>query len=184
MKYRAIIYDLAGPLLVLKKSVKFPKYVWEINQRCGEVTNDTRFIKKLENELNMSKKEAMTAFEFIVGSYKKNYPTWKFHYLVKKKYKTGIINNGTSVIFDRWVKKFKLADHFDVLLNSAKLGVKKPDRKIFEIMCYRLNVEPIESVYIDDNISNVKVAKELGFTGIHYQDQNKFFRTISRLDLL
>ncbi len=51
---------------------------------------------------------------------------------------------------------------FDVVVESAIEGMRKPDPRIFQIACERLEIEPAEAVFLDDLGSNLKGAKALG----------------------
>ncbi|HEX6031464.1 MAG TPA: HAD-IA family hydrolase [Tepidiformaceae bacterium] len=51
---------------------------------------------------------------------------------------------------------------FDVVVESAIEGIRKPHPRIFQIACERLEIEPPEAVFLDDLGSNLKGAKALG----------------------
>ena len=55
---------------------------------------------------------------------------------------------------------------FDSIIESSKAGVRKPDPKIYLMMCELLAVEPRACVYLDDLGVNCKPAAELGMTAI------------------
>ncbi|MGE5594913.1 MAG: HAD-IA family hydrolase [Hyphomicrobiales bacterium] len=55
---------------------------------------------------------------------------------------------------------------FDVVVESAIEGVRKPEPRIYEIACERLDVRPEEAVFLDDLGANLKGAKALGMTTI------------------
>jgi putative hydrolase of the HAD superfamily len=55
---------------------------------------------------------------------------------------------------------------FDAVLESSKVGVRKPDPRIYLMMCERLGVEPASCVYLDDLGVNCKPAAELGMKAI------------------
>jgi putative hydrolase of the HAD superfamily len=59
-----------------------------------------------------------------------------------------------------------LRAHFDVFVESAVEGLRKPDPRIFELACARLAVAPAEAVFLDDIGSNLKAARALGMTTI------------------
>jgi putative hydrolase of the HAD superfamily len=91
---------------------------------------------------------------------------------VKTKYKTGCITNnmphnaagGTAagrVLYAREVMEL-----FDEVIESAKLGIRKPDPRIYHLMCERLSVAPEECVYLDDLGSNLKPARAMGMITI------------------
>ncbi len=55
---------------------------------------------------------------------------------------------------------------FDLVIESSKEGVRKPDPRIYEIACERLGIEPAEAVYLDDLGINLKPARAMGMTTI------------------
>jgi putative hydrolase of the HAD superfamily len=63
-----------------------------------------------------------------------------------------------------------LLDHFDVVVESAKVGVRKPDLRFYEIACELARVEPEEVVFLDDLGINLKPARAMGMTTIKVVD--------------
>jgi putative hydrolase of the HAD superfamily len=63
-----------------------------------------------------------------------------------------------------------LSDVFDVVVESAVEGLRKPDPRIYELVCDRLGVTPPETVFLDDLGTNLKPARELGMTTIKVID--------------
>jgi putative hydrolase of the HAD superfamily len=59
-----------------------------------------------------------------------------------------------------------LRTHFDVFVESAVEGLRKPDPRIFVLACERLGVAPAEAVFLDDIGANLKSARGLGMTTI------------------
>lgn len=55
---------------------------------------------------------------------------------------------------------------FEVVIESSKAGLRKPDPRIYELMCERLDVAPQACVYLDDLGINCKPAAALGMTAI------------------
>lgn len=55
---------------------------------------------------------------------------------------------------------------FDVLVESAKVGVRKPEQRFYEIACELLDVQPAECVFLDDLGINLKTARQMGMTTI------------------
>jgi putative hydrolase of the HAD superfamily len=55
---------------------------------------------------------------------------------------------------------------FDAVIESSKVGVRKPDPKIYLMMCDLLSVKPEVCVYLDDLGINCKPAAGLGMTAI------------------
>ena len=56
--------------------------------------------------------------------------------------------------------------NFDLVIESSKEGIRKPDPKIYELACKRMDVAAEEIVYLDDLGINLKPAKAIGMTTI------------------
>jgi len=67
---------------------------------------------------------------------------------------------------------------FPVVIESAIVGVRKPEPRIFQIACDELGIEPRDAVFLDDLGANLKGAKALGMTTI------KVDHTLSAIDEL
>jgi len=66
-------------------------------------------------------------------------------------------------------KAMAIADimtRFDHVIESSKAGVRKPDPRIYKMMCEALDVEPSECVYLDDLGINCKPAAAMGMAAI------------------
>jgi putative hydrolase of the HAD superfamily len=55
---------------------------------------------------------------------------------------------------------------FDHVIESAKIGLRKPDPRIYQMMVEALGVDPARCVYLDDLGVNLKPAREMGMTTI------------------
>lgn len=76
-----------------------------------------------------------------------------------------------------------LKNHFDGLIYSAELGVKKPDQLFFEKAKKLLNVEPNQIAFLDDSIENVQSALSCGWVAKQYlgiDDLDELLRQVSR----
>ncbi len=56
-----------------------------------------------------------------------------------------------------------LESYFDSLYLSYKLGVMKPNKKIFQYIIDNEKIQPGESLFIDDGERNINAARLLGF---------------------
>ena len=87
------------------------------------------------------------------------------------KYKTGCLtNNFTRAEAILSVEVAEVYGLFDAILESRVLGVRKPDRRFYELACEALDVEPDECVFLDDLGVNLKPARELGMHTIKVSD--------------
>jgi putative hydrolase of the HAD superfamily len=55
---------------------------------------------------------------------------------------------------------------FDHVIESARIGLRKPDPRIYRMMVDALKVDPAKCVYLDDLGVNLKPAREMGMTTI------------------
>ncbi len=63
--------------------------------------------------------------------------------------------------------------HFDVIVESSRVGLRKPDPAIYHLVCDELGVEPAEAVFLDDLGVNLKPARALGITTIKVVDPDE-----------
>jgi putative hydrolase of the HAD superfamily len=67
---------------------------------------------------------------------------------------------------------------FDVVVESAVEGMRKPDPRIYRLTCERLGVEPSETVFLDDIGANLKPARAMGITTIKVDDTAQALREL------
>jgi putative hydrolase of the HAD superfamily len=61
-------------------------------------------------------------------------------------------------------------DLFDCIIESSKVGVRKPDKRFYLMALEQLGIEAREAVFLDDLGINLKPARELGITTIKVID--------------
>jgi putative hydrolase of the HAD superfamily len=64
----------------------------------------------------------------------------------------------------------EVMDIFDAVLESSKLGVRKPDPRFYDLALEAVDVTPTEAVFLDDLGINLKPARALGITTIKVVD--------------
>lgn len=89
--------------------------------------------------------------------------------------KTGCITNNlpanqTGSAGGRSIYAAEVMALFDHVIESAKIGLRKPDPRIYRMMTDALGVDPRRCVYIDDLGVNLKPAREMGMTTIKVID--------------
>ena len=90
---------------------------------------------------------------------------------IKQKFKTGCITNNlpANAIGSKTGRSLYVAEVmalFDHVIESAKIGLRKPDPRIYTMMTDKLGVDPKRCVYLDDLGVNLKPAREMGMTTI------------------
>ncbi|MBC8091079.1 MAG: HAD family phosphatase [Pseudonocardia sp.] len=80
--------------------------------------------------------------------------------------RTGLLSNSWGLDYDR--QDWDLL--FDAIVISGEVGLRKPERAIYQLAADRLGVEPAECVFVDDLPPNVRGAAAAGMVGIHHED--------------
>ncbi len=67
---------------------------------------------------------------------------------------------------------------FDHVIESSKLGIRKPDPRIYALMCEALDVEPSNCIYLDDLGINLKPARAMGMTTIKVTSEDQLLEEL------
>ena len=70
---------------------------------------------------------------------------------------------------------------FDHVIESSKAGVRKPDPRIYQMMCSALGVEPTNCIYLDDLGINCKPAAALGMAAIKVESEAQALAALGAL---
>ncbi len=94
---------------------------------------------------------------------------------VKQRFKTGCITNNlpANAIGSSAGRALYVAETmalFDHVIESAKIGLRKPDPRIYRMMVEVLGVDPNNCVYLDDLGVNLKPARDMGMRTIKVID--------------
>jgi putative hydrolase of the HAD superfamily len=84
--------------------------------------------------------------------------------------RTALVTNNFVTADERSPEMSAVFEHFDVIVESSKSGLRKPDPAIYRLVCQQLEVEPPEVVFLDDLGVNLKPARQLGMTTIKVAD--------------
>jgi epoxide hydrolase-like predicted phosphatase len=81
--------------------------------------------------------------------------------------KTAVVTNNIKEYGPKWRALLPLDELFDVVVDSCEEGIRKPDRRIFELTLQRLGDVPAgRAVFLDDAPGNVAAAAKLGLHAI------------------
>ncbi|WP_375250559.1 HAD-IA family hydrolase [Sphingomonas sp.] len=95
-------------------------------------------------------------------------------WLKREGYHIGCITNnvpagegaGMSRTADKARAVAEVLARFDHVIESSKVGIRKPDPRIYAMMCETLNKRPDQCVYLDDLGINCKPAAAMGMIAI------------------
>lgn len=105
---------------------------------------------------------------------------------IKAKYKTGCITNNvpanmTGSNEGRSLYAKDVMALFDHVIESAKTGIRKPDPRIYEMMCETLGVKPDACIYLDDLGVNLKPARAMGMATIKVESGPQAIAELEKL---
>ena len=87
--------------------------------------------------------------------------------------RTALLTNNVREWEPLWRAKLPEIDEtFEVVVDSAFVGMRKPEPGIYELTVERLGdgLEPRDCVFIDDTDVNCEAARELGMHAVHFGD--------------
>jgi putative hydrolase of the HAD superfamily len=96
--------------------------------------------------------------------------------------RTALVTNNVAEFGESWRGMVPVDDLFEVVIDSSRHGVRKPNPAIFLLALDALGVDPRDSVFLDDHPANVASAESLGMAGILVSDDR--VAAFDRLDEL
>jgi putative hydrolase of the HAD superfamily len=101
--------------------------------------------------------------------------------LRQRHYRTSILSNAGS----NWIREEFLDSSeqalFDDFVLSYKVGMVKPEERLFTLAAERLQVEPAEVILVDDKERYCQAAKDVGMQAVVYRDFEQFKRELEEL---
>jgi putative hydrolase of the HAD superfamily len=88
---------------------------------------------------------------------------------LRRRYKVGLLSNATKDLEEMLLEHNGITDLFDVVINSARVGLAKPDVRIFHLAAERLGVPISACVFTDDMPQNVEGARAAGMRAFQFQ---------------
>jgi len=178
----AILFDFMGVLLFLRSDRAAEKNVDAVDNMIGGVVDDDAFRTAVRAGFKIDEDEFQRTLARIPEKYETYPPLWDLLPELRKKFKLGIINNGTRLTFPYFDVKLKLSERFDIILSSGAEGVRKPDTRIYLRACDRLGVDSRNCLFMDDSETNILGARQAGMQTVHWKTREEGFqRFIERI---
>jgi putative hydrolase of the HAD superfamily len=73
----------------------------------------------------------------------------------------------------KWEQQHHFDEMCDLIIYSHEVEMSKPDRRIYELTCERLGVQPAEIVFLDDHEPCIVAAREFGMHAILFQETSQ-----------
>ena len=182
-----IVFDLGGVVVAhnaesfKEKLGEFFSFVFGPDMKCvpmfwqdydrGVLTIDETAaeVAKFRNCTAETAKEHML---YAISLQEEVEPTAKLIKELKERgYKLYVLSN-MSKEYIEFLREFPVFEYFDEQVVSCEIGIGKPDRRIYEYLLSNYDLDPAETIFIDDRKDNVDAAEELGITPFHFDRTN------------
>jgi putative hydrolase of the HAD superfamily len=142
------------------------------NLETGRITPD-EFRTNLLNLINLhlSFHDIENAWNAMILDFPPN--RIKFLEDLRNKYRIFLLSNTNKIHFDFFSRNFKQTYKYDFsrlfekMYLSFQLGLRKPDKRIFEFVLNDSNLLPGETLFIDDTLEHINSAVSCGINVIH-----------------
>jgi putative hydrolase of the HAD superfamily len=103
--------------------------------------------------------------------------------LRERGYRMAILTNNVREWEELWRSKLPVDEIFELVVDSAWVGLRKPDPAIYRLTIERLDggLEPRECLFVDDNQLNVEAARELGMPAVRFVSNEQAIPEIREL---
>jgi epoxide hydrolase-like predicted phosphatase len=150
----------------------------------GDIT-EADFLGRMERGLaeTLGRPVSLDGFgERLMGALEPNEPLFAYlRGLRDRGLRLGLLTNNVREWEPYWRTMLPVDEVFDVVVDSGFVGMRKPERGIYELTLERLGLPGSECVFLDDLEVNVEAARELGMHGIVYRGADQ---AIAELDAL
>lgn len=80
------------------------------------------------------------------------------------------LTNWSHETFPVALEKFDFLQWFEGIIVSGTEKTRKPFPDIYQLTLDRFNIDAESSIFIDDNLRNIKAAQRMGISGIHFKN--------------
>jgi 2-haloacid dehalogenase len=105
-------------------------------------------------------------------------------YELKKKYKIYGLTNWSAETISIAYDRFPFFSAFDGIVVSGQEKMIKPNKEIYHLLLNRYNLKAANTIFIDDNLNNIRAAEEIGLLGIHFESPGQLKARLSSIDVL
>lgn len=105
-------------------------------------------------------------------------------YKLKKKYKLYGLTNWSAETISIAYDRFPFFKEFDGIVVSGHEKMIKPNKEIYHLLLNRYNLKAENTIFIDDNLKNIRAAEEIGLHGIHFESPDQLKTELSSLNVI
>ena len=99
------------------------------------------------------------------------------------KYKVVALTNWSHETFPIALERFEFLHWFEGIIVSGEEKTRKPFPDIYELTLNRFDIKAENSIFIDDNLRNVKASEALGINGIHFESPKSLINQLKEFSI-
>jgi putative hydrolase of the HAD superfamily len=140
---------------------------------CGRMT-EARFLASLEQMLSEQLGREISCADFsemLWAGLEPNKPMIELMAALRDEgYRMALVTNNVREWESRWRAMAPIDEIFELVVDSAYVGVRKPDPEIYDLTVRRLGVPAQACLFVDDLEPNCAAARDAGMRAIVYRD--------------
>jgi putative hydrolase of the HAD superfamily len=190
MTVRAVVFDIGGVLEITPRLGMGAKWEETLGLQPGELSSRAPSVWKggslgtvSEAEVRQSIGEIFGLAGPVVDAFMGD--LWKeylgtlnaeladYFRCLRPRYQTAMLSNSFVGARSREQELYHFNEMADFIIYSHEVGMAKPERRIYELTCDRLDVQPEEMVFLDDSELCVDGARDLGIQAILFSDNGQ-----------
>jgi 2-haloacid dehalogenase len=94
------------------------------------------------------------------------------------------LTNWSAELFPHALEQFDFLHWFDGRVVSGEEKMRKPFPEFYKLLLQRYNLDPATTLFIDDNLRNIKAAEQVGLRVIHFTSSQKLQYELKKTGLL
>ena len=94
------------------------------------------------------------------------------------------LTNWSAELFPIALERYDFLHWFDGRVVSGEEKMRKPHPQFYQVLLQRYGLKPYETLFIDDNLRNVKAAEQIGIKSIHFQSPEQLKEALLQYNLL
>jgi glucose-1-phosphatase len=196
--FKNIIFDLGGVIINLSVPDTFAAFAQASGKPLDEVSkhashqafldyekgllSDQQFREEVKNVLNWKADEEV--FDHCWNAMLLDIPIERLQLLerLKKEYRIFLLSNTNEIhlkkfnhILNTTSGKESMDHYFHKAYYSHRMKMRKPDAEIFEFVLKENQLNPEETLFLDDNVSNLEGAAQTGIQTFHVKTPDLIF---------
>lgn len=193
---KTLIFDYAGVLTPTKDNFIFAeKYYKKFKMDKLELLHltyldwDKASVNKISAEIfwkNISEKLNIAPEvlkKMIIDTFKLDERIIKLIDSLHKNYILVLMSNQVEDWLEKVIDENNLRYKFDYFINSYNIGIKKPDRRIFDEAVKKTGSKYEECLFIDDSLQNVDAARSLGMHAIKFERYEQALEVLKQYNI-